>query len=310
MVGVDLDISVCVLSYNSQSTIIETLDSILSQDFSSERCNLIVSDDGSKDLTVQVVRDWLAEHSSSFKSFEMISSEKNRGVTENFNRALGSVDSGWVKVIAADDVLAVNCLSVFNRYVHQNPSAQVVFSDAYSFTESLDNTNRLSHPKSLIGKSASDQFSNLLLKSNILAPTGFIKFEVLRDVGFADARFKMMEDYPLWLKLTSLGINLDFVEEPLVYYRFSNTLSQYDSKIGNIEFLECYHDICQLLVWPHLRGIHRLKVLDDKILIRSKIWAINKFHNKKGLSSKLFFLIVNSFRVYKLLEAIISKLRG
>ena len=59
-------ISVCVITYNSSGTVIETLDSILTQTYGAENIQLIISDDSSLDTTTLVVESWLKTHSNKF----------------------------------------------------------------------------------------------------------------------------------------------------------------------------------------------------------------------------------------------------
>ena len=48
-------VSVLVISYNSEQYIIETLDSIKNQTY--ERIQLVISDDGSRDQTMQIAKE-------------------------------------------------------------------------------------------------------------------------------------------------------------------------------------------------------------------------------------------------------------
>ena len=57
-------ISVVVVTYNSEKTVIETLDSIASQTY--KNIELIVSDDYSKDDTVKRMKLWIEDHKDFF----------------------------------------------------------------------------------------------------------------------------------------------------------------------------------------------------------------------------------------------------
>ena len=96
-------VSVCVVTYNSEKTIRETLDSILAQTY--PRLELIVSDDRSTDQTVRICQDWLEENRERFQNTELIVRDQNGGVARNLNTAIQAAAGEWVKPIAGDDLL-------------------------------------------------------------------------------------------------------------------------------------------------------------------------------------------------------------
>ena len=57
-------VSVCVITYNSEITVLETLDSIYAQTY--PRLELIISDDCSSDQTVDICQKWLSKYKNSF----------------------------------------------------------------------------------------------------------------------------------------------------------------------------------------------------------------------------------------------------
>ena len=66
-------VSVNVVTYNSSKTVLETLESIKSQTY--ERLELIVTDDHSKDDTVQVCQKWIAENQNRFVRAKLVTSD-------------------------------------------------------------------------------------------------------------------------------------------------------------------------------------------------------------------------------------------
>lgn len=71
---IDPLVSVSIITYNSSSTILETLDSIYSQSY--QNIELIVSDDCSTDNTVEICKKWIDEHKDRFVRVELLTVEK------------------------------------------------------------------------------------------------------------------------------------------------------------------------------------------------------------------------------------------
>ena len=74
-------ISVCMATYNGEKYLKEQLDSILKQIKSSDE--LIISDDGSTDLTCTIIKEYQKE----YKNINLIDGPK-KGVQKNFENAL------------------------------------------------------------------------------------------------------------------------------------------------------------------------------------------------------------------------------
>jgi hypothetical protein len=117
----------------------------------------------------------------------------------------------------------------------------------------------------------------------------------------------MIEDYPLWLKLTANNFHLDFMEYPTVFYRISDSLSKNTVKIGNVEFLSCMELIYSELIWPNIKGFHKIKIVDDKIMFKSKNLTIYLFANKKSIWSTFFYSVFFMFRPYRFFVWFLSK---
>ena len=90
-------VSVVVITYNSAQYVLETLNSIKEQSYSN--IELIISDDCSKDKTVEICRDWLAKNKEKFVRTELITVEKNTGTSANINRGIKASKGKWIKSI-------------------------------------------------------------------------------------------------------------------------------------------------------------------------------------------------------------------
>src|SRR5215213_614705 len=103
-------ISIIVITYNSESYVIETLESAKNQTY--ENIELIITDDGSTDETISLCQQWLTKNRHRFVRSEMITVEKNTGIPANCNRGVRAANGEWVKIIAGDDILDEKCIQL------------------------------------------------------------------------------------------------------------------------------------------------------------------------------------------------------
>lgn len=220
-------VSVAVATYNSASYVIETLESIYNQTYSN--IELIISDDCSKDETVNLVNEWLASDKvqSRFNNIEIITVTKNTGVSSNCNRCLAATNSEWLKFIAGDDILLPNCIEDNISYVKANPEVKIVFSQVALYQDFFKKENYvktvpMNFPYNFMHEnlSARNQYELLLISDRInYTPSSFVKKQVQIDLGGFDENNTDVEDYPMWLKLTRSGIRFYYFHKVTVGYR-------------------------------------------------------------------------------------------
>lgn len=218
-------VSIPVITYNSATTVIDTLESIKAQTY--PNIELIISDDCSKDNTIALCSDWVKQNKKRFKRIEFITIEKNAGVSANFNRAEGVCNGEWVKPIAGDDLLLPNCIQDSVDYVIGHPDTIYLFGKMEGFgrpKEDVEEYLTRCFDYSFFELSAEEQYNWLIFKGNCVpAPTLFYNRIRVKELGIInDERIPLVEDYPKWMNITKRGIQLRFIEKFLVRYRLSD----------------------------------------------------------------------------------------
>lgn len=218
-------VSVCIVTYNSSEFIVEALDSVFEQTY--QNIELIVSDDCSKDNTVEVCREWIASHAQRFVHAEVLTVEKNTGVSANCNRAIRKGTGELVKLFAGDDKLLPNCIEDNVCYLLEHKDADLLFSDMKVFGQGQDGTNVIS-PAIYFRHFTKNEFKLWhLVYSGLPAPTCFMRREVYNRLGGYDETIAFMEDKPFWVKAIWAGCNLQYLDITTVQYRVNpNALSQ------------------------------------------------------------------------------------
>ena len=218
-------VSIIVVTYNSSKFIEETLVSIAAQTW--PELELIVTDDCSTDNTVELYRKWLQQNQQRFVRTELITVEKNTGISANCNRGLQAAKGEWIHFCAGDDVFLPNCITDNMDYISHNPETRILFSYCRKYAEPFEEKNFLglapgSPPLNIINDTitAESQYRLLLLSDRItFTPSSFIHRETQLSIGAFDEKNRFQEDYPLWLKLTKSGHKLNFMEKETVKYR-------------------------------------------------------------------------------------------
>jgi len=108
---VNMEFSFGIITYNHEDLILELLESIKYQIITYGKgynVQLVVSDDASRDATVEITRKWIKKNNSLFCEAIILESEKNVGTVENFKKIMKHINYETFKVIAGDDVFADN----------------------------------------------------------------------------------------------------------------------------------------------------------------------------------------------------------
>jgi alpha-1,3-rhamnosyltransferase len=286
-------VSVPVITYNSSKTILETLESIKAQTY--PNIELIISDDCSKDNTVEICQQWVEQNKNRFVRAVVLTSPINTGVSGNCNRSKDACQGDWIKGIAGDDALLPICIEAYIDYVTKNPDAIYVFSKVEVFGGTEEQRKRIIALENydFFSWSSEQQYDYLTLNRNcIYAMTSFYNKKSIKNLGLTnDERIPLLEDWPKWIRLTQMGIKLHFVDEVLVKYRMSdNALSTSTPSIGFMKSnalvykLYCFKNDFKkgnkkMAVWRYLRGERLLH--DNSIFWRlvCKLYKILIIHS-------------------------------
>lgn len=219
-------VSVAVITYNSSKTIVETLDSIANQTY--PNLELIVSDDCSTDNTVEICRGWIEAHKDRFSRTELLTVEKNTGVSANMNRGEKACQGEWVKPIAGDDVLLSDCIESYIGFVRSRSDAICVFANVEVFGGDEETRKVVEEcyatEEEFFKMSIEEQYDYLTLVGNhIPAATTFFNKEKVAKLGVDnDERIPFIEDKPRWINLLRAGVRFDYLNKKTVKYRLSD----------------------------------------------------------------------------------------
>jgi len=244
-------VSVICITRNHERFCIESLDSVLNQTY--KNIEWIILDAASNDSTVELIDSWLVENN--IKAI-FLKEKELKPITVNLNKALEYAHGAYVQFLSLDDVL-VN--SKLKRDVHLLNASDSTYSLVFGVSQIIDDKSNFLFqfiPNNVMYESGGNYFSQLINGNIISAPSVMIKLAALRSVGCFNETWKI-EDYSLYLKLSSLGHN--FIYNPVLnsFYRkhgssFSKSL---DFQLEELSLLSEY------IFMPEVKYIIRKKLL-------------------------------------------------
>lgn len=117
--------SIIFISYQHEQFVAEALTSALEQDYPD--VEVIVADDGSKDRTLEIIREVIRSHPAGYRA-KVLPIQSNMGIVENWNRATAFATGDVLVCFAGDDVSTRNRVSMVVRVFDSDPEVMAVFS--------------------------------------------------------------------------------------------------------------------------------------------------------------------------------------
>ena len=211
-------ISVAVITYNQESTIRQTLDSILMQrgDFDLE---LVIGEDCSKDNTLAICQEYAKQYPD---KIVLLSGPKNLGITANYFRALQACSGEYIGDIAGDDYYCDDhALEKQLHYLQNHTEVGLLGANGYRLY--VKRGEMVLGENELVNKiDAKDFFFSPKYKGGVIIQGGGVMFrrQLLQYIDFDEIiRRKLpVEDYPIqaiWSQHTKFWR----LDDPIVVYR-------------------------------------------------------------------------------------------
>lgn len=295
-------VSIIVITYNSSPYIIETLESIKKQSY--QKIELIISDDFSKDNTVELVSSWLShkEHVSALVSYKFVKNSINLGISGNCTSGLKECTGDWIKLIAGDDILLPDCVSEFVKFSNKNSDAKLLVSSLTYFNNDINFSLR-KWPLFRFPTNLQSQLKLQLKGGFIKAPAVFMNRQLLLDVGGFDTKYPFFEDDPLWLKFLSNGNLFHFVPHCLVGYRQHDQAISNGKSLGYINplFFSSYkkfkeEEIFPLMLKKNMYFSYFLSLVDLKL--QNNIFETGNLRSSVKLYHRLGFFIITKLKTF------------
>ena len=204
-------VSICVLSYDHARYLPETLDSGLAQTY--PNIEIIVVDDGSKDDSLAIARDYETRFPDRVKLYTHPNHE-NRGISRTINLATSFSTGSYWSVLGSDDILHKDKIEKQVAFLEAHPELGFV----YCHVDCID-----SEGKKIPGRFGKDITSEpeplktMIMENYIPAMSIVARREAVARVGDHDPDLTY-SDWDFWVRLISLYKG-GFIAESLSEYR-------------------------------------------------------------------------------------------
>lgn len=171
-------VSIVVVSLNTRSSFLKTINSIISQSYANKE--IIVVDGNSTDGTIKIIKKMS-------KNFSKIIIDKDRGIYDAMNKGIALAKGEWTIFLNSGDVFKdINVLKKAHTII--NKKSDIVFGNTI-----IDN-------KDIFYYQSSKFFNNSTLQIPFCHQSVFIKTKILKKNRF-NLNYKICSDFNLFIKL-------------------------------------------------------------------------------------------------------------
>jgi GT2 family glycosyltransferase len=237
-------VSVVIPTYNRVHVLERAIESVLSQTYSNYE--IIVVDDGSTDSTKAAI-------AQSYGNVRLLSIPHS-GVSKARNRGIMDADGKWVAFLDSDDYWLPRKLERQMEFLKAYPQYTICHTNEIWIRNGVRINQGKKHRKFM------GWFFKPCLHLCLISPSSVIIHKsVFENCGMFDEQFEVVEDYDLWLRITS-KYPVGYVNERLVV----KTGGHSDQLSKKIEGIEGYriHALEKLISSGTIHGDFLLSALD------------------------------------------------
>ncbi len=332
-------VCICIPTYNAETTIRETLDSILKQ--THQNLVVLISDNASTDETLNVIRSFEDSRVHIYINTD------NVGGEENFNRCIKLAHGQYTAIFHADDIYEPNMIAQQLNFLKANPNIGAVFTaanriDAYGNATGMIGWNGDGDGDDIASIYNFPQLMKAVLKDGnfLVCPSAMVRTQIYQNeiYRWRGDMFRSSADLDVWFRIASKH-SVAILNAPLMSYRvgekqFSSSVRKRTERSDFFLVMDYYlakpevrvslsegdlRNFRQLIandkLWRSINHFTKGDLSDAKHLIRGTFnleFLRGGFSSKRGLlmllvSVALHFMI--ALKLKKLGQTIINNLR-
>lgn len=213
-----MKISIITVCFNSEKTIEDTINSVLSQDYTD--FEYLIIDGKSKDHTLELINKY---NDSRIK----VISEKDKGLYDAMNKGIKLATGDVIGIINSDDVLYDN--HVFSTVIENfDDNTDIVYANVLYMDENLNNTIR--------NYISGEKKNNYWCPAH---PSMYVRKSIYDNLGTYNIKYRICADYDFMVRCNINNIRYKYVNKYFVKMRYGGTSNGLKGYIKN--FMECYN---------------------------------------------------------------------
>lgn len=200
-----MKISIITITYNSEKTLEDTIQSVAKQNYSD--LEYIIIDGGSKDSTLDIVKKYPNIVSKWI-------SEPDKGISDAFNKGIKIASGELIGIINSDDMLTDSSLNTIAKNI--KPETDVIYGNAIMFGGKEENYRC----------KPVDSLEIMRKRMAVVHPATFVKKSAYDKYGTFDLKYKCQMDRDLLLRMYVAGANFQYLNEDLAMMRLGGVNQQ------------------------------------------------------------------------------------
>lgn len=259
-------ISIITITYNSEKTLEDTIRSVIGQNY--DDLEYLIIDGGSKDSTLSIVEKYR-------NSIAYVVSEKDKGISDAFNKGVAAATGEVIGIINSDDILLPGTLEALNN----NYDPRI---DVYGFNVLSWNSDTGERYKEIMPPSTT--FDCLYKRHNVAHPGRFIRKDAYEKYGLYDVRLRYLMDHDLLVRFYQKGAVFLNINHDGALFRLGGTTDDSIKKMKNDYKLYTLNNGGSMIEFQVYYAYKVLRNLAKKFL--SKIATPQQIHKLSGRSTQ------------------------
>ena len=227
-------ISIVLTTYNSEKIIKETLEAVVNQDFPLNTVELIIVDGGSKDNTLNIIKEFINNYVKYFYGMKLITHEKNYGVSKARNDGIKQAKGRFILILDHDVIMPKGTLSTLLHYIESSNRKVVAVIPLHNNTcKGIINTWEYVIRK---GK---------IWKTNTITSCALVRRELFDEIGLYDESlgppYTIYEDIELGARALSKGYEIHLLGTTEVIHDTCDGSSEVDLQKSKTSLLTLLH---------------------------------------------------------------------
>lgn len=280
--------SVIVPVYNVEKYVKKSLDSIYKA--IDEDCEVIIIDDGSKDKSLPIVKEYVMNLKNDIlkKQTKIIEIPKNMGLANTKNVGLENAKGEFISFVDSDDTINENFYIEARKYVD---NYDVIIYDIYAVYDVHSEYNHIVH---VIREDAKGEYSSKFIHGAMQGSScnKIIKRNLYKNYTFPTG--KEFEDVSVTPFILADAKNIKYIPNP--YYLY---LQRETSIVGKNKWDVAFYKICE--------NVNNTFISLDKKDVKKYIEILNEFYLYRIIDSFDYSLKKSRKEIKKLLKEFIEK---